>query len=153
MINKLLPILSLALLCFILHEQSLKPFSFHKRPKSQLRGAPAVYQALITGNKSGVPRKTIDTMKTFGLMHLLTPSGLHLGSFLLLFKCFPKFKFLITLLMFLGSFSIPGFLALKRMLVFYLVNFRLKNIQLSFIATFILSLLIGNYAESPMSFA
>ena len=112
-----------------------------------------IYRALITGDKSSVPRKTIQLMKDFGLMHLLTPSGLHLGSFLLLFKFFPRFKFLITLSLLVGSFFIPGFLALKRMLIFYTLNHFIKNTKLTFLLALGVAIAIGNYAESPLSFS
>lgn len=107
---------------------------------------------MITGDKSAVRKSSLDRIKKFGLMHILTPSGLHLSSLLLVFKFFPRLKFAVTLSLFAAGFFVPGFLALKRMLIFYIVNFFAKNITLSFVLTMILSYLIGNYHESPVSF-
>ena len=99
-----------------------------------------------------MPNKTIKTMKDFGLMHLLTPSGLHLSSFLLLFHWLPRFRLLIIFSLLISSFFIEGYMALHRMLIFYSLNHFLKNIKLSFLGTFFFSLLTGNYYDSPLSF-
>lgn len=154
MSSKLLPsLLSIGLLCLVLHEQGLKAVKWKGGTYSKDSKKHALYEAVITGDKSGVSKKTINTMKEFGLMHILTPSGLHLGSFLILFKLYPRLRVLITFILFALSFFIPGFLALKRMLLFYLINYKIRNIQFSFLLTGLSSVLIGNFSESPMSFA
>ena len=150
--GKVIPLLFIFLMALILHEQKLTRQTFKSRTFSNNRGIEALYEAVVTGNKSGVSREFITTMKDFGLMHILTPSGLHLSSFLVLFLFFPRLKLIVTIaLLVIFHFAI-GFLALKRMLFFYICNYYLKNPKLSFVATFFGSLIFENYAESPLSF-
>ena len=150
--SKLIPFTFILLMCFTLHEQRLTKRSFSHYQKTKSDSGWGLYNALVTGNKSGVPNKTIKTMKDFGLMHLLTPSGLHLSSFLLLFHWLPRFRLLIIFSLLISSFFIEGYMALHRMLIFYSLNHFLKNIKLSFLGTFFFSLLTGNYYDSPLSF-
>ncbi|MCO4753522.1 MAG: ComEC/Rec2 family competence protein [Bacteriovoracaceae bacterium] len=152
MAQKLIPALFIFLMALILHEQKLSRQSFKFRQSSESVGTEALYDAVVTGDKSGVSRALITTMKEFGMMHLLTPSGLHLSSFLILFFLFPRVKLFVTVVLLIIFHFTVGFLALKRMLIFYLINYWLKNAKLSFIATFFISLVSENYIESPLSF-
>jgi len=52
-----------------------------------------IYRAMTSGNKRGLNRKLKTVMKNFGLMHILTPSGIHLSSVLSIFRFTPKISF------------------------------------------------------------
>lgn len=148
----MLQLLSVGLLCLALEKRDLKTSSFPRRAHSGVSGPEGLYSAMVTGDKSSAPRSHVKTMKEFGLMHLLTPSGLHLGSALLIFAKFPRLRFLTTAILFALSFFVPGLLALKRMLVFYLANHWIRNTKKAFLFTFVFSLANGNFAASPLSF-
>ena len=63
-----------------------------------------IARAYFTGDKSKLKRKVIKAHRKLGLMHLMTPSGLHLSSFFLLIKPFAKhhrIKCLLSLLFYL----------------------------------------------------
>jgi competence protein ComEC len=114
----------------------------------------SVLIATQTGNKKSVPKPLIEVYKQFGLLHLMTPSGIHLSSIFLFFFIFikGKFRLLIYLPLLLISFFTLGFYSLKRIIYFHLFKIFIKNNQLSFILTFILDIMIGGYTLSPMSF-
>lgn len=159
-VKSLLQLLSIGLLCLVFSGQGQKAVLFAKKSEFRtLRPEQALYRSVVTGNKEGVPKKTIQIMKDFGLMHLMTPSGLHLGSFLLALKVVPRIGGLritrIILIIALLSLSplTSGFYALKRMLVFYFINHWLGNTKLSFVLTLLVSLISGNFSDSPISFA
>lgn len=148
----MLLLLSIGLLCLVLREQGLKAASFRLSKGGAAKGAEGIYHAVVTGDKSGVSKKQIKTIQNFGLMHLLTPSGLHLGSLLLLLKLAPKLRIFTILSLMGGLFFIPGLYSMKRMLVFYLSNHFVKNTSLSFLLTFGICLVNGNFQDSPLSY-
>lgn len=140
-------------------------FSFQnsnpKRPIKQIKKihqGQAFYQAAQTGNKSGLRRKYKIALKEFGLIHLLTPSGIHLSSILGLFLLFLPRRyhigiFCLTLLIFVTT---SGLYSLKRVLYFQIITFFLKGKyknQIGFFLTFILDALLGGYLASPLSYA
>ena len=135
-----------------LHQQKLTKVTYNYKKRLSSESGSGLYHAMVTGDKSKVSKRLIGVMQDFGLMHLLTPSGLHLSSFLLLFHYFPRLRIMIVLSLLMSSFFITGFMALKRMLIFYFLNYFFKNIKLSFLGTFFFAIAIGNYSESPLSF-
>lgn len=156
MMAKLIFILSIFLLghSFSL-PQTIKPKPMVSVSKNQ---AKAFYEAAQTGEKAKLSSKTKDNLKRFGLIHLLTPSGIHLSSilglFLFLFNRKYKFIFLLGTLIFFYNF--PELQSLRRVLYFQIIILFLKGplkIKQAFILTFILDLLLGGYSSNPLSYS
>lgn len=120
--------------------------------------AQAFYNASQTGDKSTLSRENITNLKRLGLIHLLTPSGIHLSSILCLFLFLlsKKQKFFLFSLLIITSLYFPNLYSLKRVLyfhLFYLIpNSKLNKLYFSFICTFLLDLIIGGYTASPLSY-
>ncbi|EQC48303.1 competence protein [Bacteriovorax sp. BSW11_IV] len=125
----------------------------------------SIAHAFILGDKSAISRTQKNDLKTLGALHLLTPSGLHLSSFIALLSFILSItnreKWKIPALIVLGIFlfSIPDFYSLKRTLAFYLLGYFLyqfKNFKnkshLIFGVIFILDYFLGSYKYSPLSF-
>lgn len=92
------------------------------------------------------------------LQHLMTPSGLHLTSLLIIFGFFFKtqsFQFCFLILLGLFLYPYAGLDSFKRMIIFGLFrknplkSFSLKS---SFVLTFIVAFTLGHYFENPLSF-
>ena len=132
-----------------------KPKFNTKRLKDRKVSDTAFYYSSQTGDKSSVSPLLKKALKEFGLIHLLTPSGIHLSSlllfiFLFLRRKFHKFIYFILLFIFM---PLTGFYSLKRIIIFHILKcFKISN-QNSFILTFLIDILIGGYASSPLSFA
>ncbi len=113
------------------------------------------YYSSQTGNKGKIDLKLKSSLKEFGLIHLLTPSGIHLSSLLLFIFLFLKkswHKYIYFLLLGL-IMPLTGYYSLKRIVIFHIIKcFKISN-QYAFILTFIIDLIIGGYAKSPLSFA
>ncbi len=148
--KSLLVLLSFGLLCLALNGQTQRAFKTRPTCENRLSG---LAKAMALGDKSCVNAQDKEAIKSFGLMHLLTPSGLHLSSALALFYFFPRLRFLTCLALLMGSFFTSGLYSLQRMLVFQAFNFKLKNVKMSFLVTMGASLLLGNFSQSPISFA
>ena len=114
--------------------------------------------AYFTGNKRGLSKKLKETHQTLNLQHLMTPSGLHLASLVLVLGIFIKRRFLVFLsLCLLGLILLPysGIDSLKRMLLFGILRknpFKEVSLKVSFLLTFSLALIGGQYAQNPLSF-
>lgn len=147
----LLVLLSFGLLCFALKGGPQRASYHASQCQDDLNSGLA--KAAITGDKSCVPKSVLKTIKTFGLMHLLTPSGLHLSSALSALYFFPRLRLFACLSLFLGTFFLPGLYSLQRMALFRLVNHKIRNTHVSFCVTLVGSVLVGNYAASPISFS
>jgi hypothetical protein len=133
-----------------------KKISFNKKEVENWHvNQRSVLIATQTGNKQSVPRPLVEVYKQFGLLHLMTPSGIHLSSVFLFFFIFikGKFRLLIYLPLLFISFFTLGFYSLKRIIYFHLFKIFIKNNELSFILTFLLDIMIGGYTLSPMSFS
>ena len=115
----------------------------------------AVYNATQTGQKTYVPKSFKGILKRFGLLHLMTPSGIHLSSLLMFVFIFIKKKYRIAIYLPLIIIFYPmiGLYSLKRVLYFYLFKLFIKDNQTCFIITFLFDLLIGGYSNSPLSFS
>ncbi|MBT4793276.1 MAG: hypothetical protein HON90_17015, partial [Halobacteriovoraceae bacterium] len=117
------------------------------------------YKAMLTGNKSKVSRKMIHNLRKYGLLHLLTPSGLHLSSLLIYFKFSAVIQVLILgiLLYYLSMFD--QYFSMERVIIFSLLSRLIhfftgkvqQNIEVIFITTILISFLIGHYHKSPLS--
>lgn len=126
--------------------------SFHKRMTP-------IAKAYFTGDKTHLKRKIIRLHKKLGLMHLMTPSGLHLSSFFLLLKPFAKqhkIKCILSLVFYLLLFPLDSLNSLKRMSLFsfFKVNpiMKINSVQ-SFTLTFFISFLMGDYGKNALSFS
>lgn len=156
--NKIIYIISIFLLNASLKYTYVQPQSPTKVNKPYKNQAKAFYHAAQTGDKSSLKQSTKKLLKKFGLIHLLTPSGIHLSAILGIFifflpRKFHLFLFLAVLLYFL---SFPSFYSLKRVLYFQIILFFLKGThqtKAAFFFTFILDLISGGYSLSPLSFA
>lgn len=116
-----------------------------------------ILYAVNTGNKRYLPKKEARHWKNLGLMHLMTPSGLHIGALLYITKFLPNLiqnKILLVVTIFF--FNLKGFFAIKRVLIFRLFHKYLKRVQLNsiqncFNLTFMTDILIGQFALSSLS--
>jgi len=117
-----------------------------------------IARSYFTGHKKGLKRKIIQTHRSLGLMHLMTPSGLHLSSlFLLLSPLIKKSgaKSLLSLLFYICLFSFPHLSSLRRMSLYSCLKtntFIKLNSLHSFLITFTFSFLTGDYWQRPFSF-
>lgn len=114
--------------------------------------------ALMTGDKSKLDKKNKKDFKELGLMHLLTPSGLHFSSLIIFFKFFPK-KVSVFLVIFfsLPFFWLEKYYSIKRVITFKVTYILLGNkienkSYIAFIFTFLVDILFGNFSDSPLSF-
>ena len=160
----------------ILTERSKKPWPSYP-PKTYLLNhydnadLAELVRSYATGNKRRLPKEIKGLHQRLGLLHLLTPSGLHLSTawlwltpLLLLFKRYwkwaPEFS---SLLITIGAWSLEGVHSLQRMALFRLLSLNLGHIpiirflkmrtELSFLLSFGLAWILGNYHNSPLSFA
>lgn len=135
---------------------------FYKKSKTYKRNFQSFWtedsKNLYTATQIGIKRKTknLNTiLSKYGLLHLMTPSGIHLSSVLVFLKLiFPKkiFPFLLIALS-LFLLNISGFHSLKRVSYFYSINYLLKHTKVSFIATFFFDIITGGFTSSPLSFS
>lgn len=115
--------------------------------------------ALCTGEKKWLSRQIKKSYKSLALMHLLTPSGIHLGAALFplrfLSPLLPRFSFsFITLLIYIILMQIPSFFALKRVALYTgLKSTRwFSSSLLLFYFVFFIEIINGHYQQSPLSF-
>lgn len=122
-----------------------------------------------TGNKSRLQPTMRRLHQDLGLMHLLTPSGLHLSvlwkimiSFVAIFISINfKWRLFLSTASVIILLPISSLLAMQRMAILRLISTALspfiqnktRKTQISFIATFVIALIIGNFSASPLSFA
>lgn len=133
---------------------SKKPFK-RENSKDWDKQSAKLYDAIQIGYKTGLNKELIAGFKRLGIIHLLTPSGIHLASILFVLKKILNKKIitiLILALLTLLSF-LSGFYSIKRICIFYILNQKIKSTKYSFILTFIIDLIVGGYADSPLSFA
>lgn len=115
--------------------------------------AKAFYKATQIGTKRGL-KKVKNHMKNFGIIHLLTPSGIHLGAITFVLKSIlprPIYYFFFVLFT-IYLHSLDGFYSLKRICYFFIIKLFTKSNKISFIATFIIDLVLGGFINSPMSY-
>ena len=142
-----------------LHKQKLKK-SFKKKKMAYL------LIAYNTGNKKRVGNKIKKAHKRLHLLHLFTPSGIHLSALYLfilpLFYWLKKRNRLFYEFIWMGVAILPfwptGLYSIKRMAMFRIlwhvnqkISKKFSPIHI-FFATFLLDLLFGNFKNSPLSF-
>lgn len=116
--------------------------------------AKSLYISSITGNKKGLSRKLKKTFQNYGLLHLMTPSGIHLSSIIVLIKFHRLFAifFMILILCFLQKYDTYN--SMERILIFRLISSifpKVINPHYIFISTLIIAVFIGHYHNSPLS--
>ena len=147
-------------ICCIYMIQSALSLPFQKRERKYVsislneeNKKSTLYSAVISGDKTSINGKVKKQLKALGLLHLFTPSGLHLSSFFFM-RFLPK-KILIPVLVLLFIYLSSQFqyLSMERVLIFKLLHLTFRNLGLSlhFTLTFIISFLLGQFNE-PLSF-
>lgn len=126
--------------------------------------------AYFLGQKSEVSRSLLQIHREMNLLHLMTPSGLHLGSLLLLLSLISKvskrsikrtFFFLedkryCLFLLATFTYSLEGIDSFKRMILFALLRllpFSKISQKTAFFLTFLICACAGQLSENPMSFS
>lgn len=127
-----------------------------------------LYYALMTGDKRYLGKDTRKTFEKLGLMHLLTPSGLHLSSIVIGIKFLPhRIKLIFMLCIGIVFFLLDNYFAIKRVIMFKIFHLIIpdnnsniesnvqntpnKN-QKAFLLTFVLDIILGNFQEGPLSY-
>ena len=147
----ILIILFLSLAGISKNTQFLKPSSFKLQKRYQ---GEEYLHAIVTGDKSSLSKEQKQNLRDFSLLHLITPSGLHLSSLFIIQKIFGKRVYLLLMSFFtIFIFNLNGFYPLKRIMFFkgFKLLFRSMNNQMAFNLTFLLDLLVGFYQRSPFS--
>jgi competence protein ComEC len=146
-----------------------RPFKFnlsHKVKKSfQNKKNFYIYRSFITGRKRGVPKELKQAMTRLNLLHLLTPSGLHLSSLFIIFlilrrKITSKWITYSELIICVGIYIfLPGYFSLRRVALLrslFLVNKSFNktftNLQI-FLIFLVLDISFGTFQFSKLSFA
>lgn len=117
----------------------------------------ALFTAMISGNKKILNANIKNLFKNHGLMHLLTPSGLHLSSILLLIpRGFASIIICIFILILIRQYE--GYDSLERVIYFKFIYSILNSLKFNFCKTTIVflitlstSLILGHWSN-PLSF-
>lgn len=134
-------------------------WSYRELDRIPVWGESPLVRAYLFGDKSNLSRKTKEIHRDLNLQHLMTPSGLHLASLLFLIGLLSKSKlwrffFLIVLAM--ATYPYDGIDSFKRMILFGLIRtnpFFKVSLLHSFIITFFLTFIGGQYSENPLSYS
>lgn len=151
------PLIFLTFLLLSLFQQNAS------RPPSKNKECPfhkPILCAYFLGNKSLVQKEVIRIHRQLNLLHLMTPSGLHLNSLLILVAFFFRrkrtkgwFWFLSLSLLGLMTYPYDGIDSFKRMILFALLrSFPFLNIRKSFFLTFLFAGIFGQLNQNPLSF-
>lgn len=117
----------------------------------------ALLNAFTTGDKRKVKRNVKKIFKKYGFIHLLTPSGIHLSSVLI----FTRAPYLIVnLIIFIALFfyisSFKSYYSMERVVIFKILysipQSYLSNNLVFFFLTMMISIGLGHYSESALSY-
>lgn len=140
---------------------NIKKDSFHNRENME------VYEAMILGDKRGIPRVLLESFKSLGIMHLLTPSGMHFSILYRFFKLHYAKTLVSSLVviytLFISYSFLPGFYAFKRFALYQgITNLnKLFTRELPLLAfnkihclliTLIIDIFFGTFQINKMSF-
>lgn len=138
--------------CMSVFEKAIDQHFTHTTQKKLMK-------AYILGQTNDISPATKSRFRLLGLLHLFTPSGVHLSAFLILFSPLKKllqkkkYKIVIALIL-IATLFLPTFYALKRMSLFRLINLiSIKRIEFNLILSFLVDFILGNYFKSPYSFS
>lgn len=168
---KFWPLVFLTLTLLSLFQAPKSSYSFNNsQEKIDCKTIKPILCAYFLGNKLGLSRKVIKAHREMNLLHLMTPSGLHLSSLLLLIglcskisqRFFKKKIFLLEdkryslfLLAFL-TYPLDGIDSFKRMILFALLRlfpyFRVSQ-KSAFFLTFLICAGMGQLENNPLSFS
>lgn len=139
---------------------------YHQKVKADFKRPETanILFSFFTGNKNGISPYTKKAFKKVNLTFLLSPSGIHLSSFLLCIMFFIK-KIKLKWVRYLSKASvlsslllIPGFESIKRLSILRLIfqakfisKFKIST-EVIFFLTFVISYILGQYDKSPMGF-
>ncbi len=114
-----------------------------------------LWESMLTGRSAPLSRWMKNRYQVLGLNHIFTPSGFHLSAVLWpLMKVFQtsRTQFIILALVSCGILFLPGFMALKRMLLIK-VQQKIFGLKTGFALALVIDVLFGNFQESPLSFS
>ena len=156
---KVIYILAIFLICVSLMRQNKYNFTpkvyNRKYDKSWSKSIVGLYDATQIGYKRSLDIKLKEAFQNLGIMHLLTPSGIHLASILIVLnKLLPRKLLKLILGVFYIFININGgFHSIRRILCFCLLKDFVKSPKLNFCITFMIDLVIGGYNSSGLSFS
>jgi len=135
-------------------------YKYKRRPKNKeklaiyTRKEIALLKALNSGDKSLLSRKKKSMYKDLGLLHLFTPSGIHLLPIgFMMKKLFPRWmNFLLNTLAYIFFFKTKAFWSIRRILMLKNLNTLSPHLFFNFLACFVFDFALGSYAQSPLSF-
>lgn len=138
------------------------PFTLNRyeeiRSEFNSKKAAALLNAFVSGNKKRIPKKTKTTFEELGILHLFTPSGVHLSSILFLFlsllsRVKHRLFFYIPLLAL--AYLCTPFHSIKRILLLKSVKAWKPSTHIfnCFLISFIWDFFLGTYKLSPLSFS
>lgn len=117
----------------------------------------ALLTATITGDKKKLNKTTKNNFKKYGLLHLLTPSGLHLSSLFFIKFLRPSALFIFLSFVFIVLSRYESYHSMERVLMFKLLYILAKKYQfltlnIIFILTISISMVLGHFQTNPFSF-
>ena len=114
-----------------------------------------LWESIITGRATPLSRLLKEKYQVLGLSHVFTPSGFHLSAVLFPFMKFLKHqkqKLIFLVLIGIGLFFLPGFAALKRMLLIK-THQNLLGMHSGFIIALTLDMFFGSFQNATLSFS
>jgi hypothetical protein len=134
-----------------------EPFGITHKKLEQVSQV-ALINAYLTGQKNGLSKTLKKIHQDLNLQHLMTPSGLHLASLLVILGFFfknPKAQFAFLLILGILVWPYYGLDSFKRMILFGLFRknpLRPLSLKSSFFLTFAFAFALGQYLRNPLSF-
>ncbi len=140
------------------YQYKKKHFPALKNCKTQ---ACRLQNAFNTGNKKGLNKRVKESYKKLHLLHLFTPSGIHIFPLFIIVKKLFSRSFLNFVLLSLGFFlwRFDQFHSLERIITMKVIFSLIQSLNLNFsvfsifLFSMFLSLVNSNYSSSPLSFA
>jgi len=114
-----------------------------------------LWESIITGRATPLSRMLKEKYQILGLSHIFTPSGFHLSAVLFPFMKLLKHhnqKLLFLCIIGIGLCFLPGFVALKRMLLIK-SHQNLLGMHVGFIAALVLDMFFGSFQNATLSFS
>lgn len=113
-----------------------------------------LWESILTGRSAPLAKWMKERYKSLALNHIFTPSGFHLSAVLFPFlKIIPtSFHLLILIFIGFGLLFVPGFGALKRM-VLIKGNQNVFGLHLGFYLAVLLDLFFGTFETNTLGFA
>lgn len=157
--NKTLFILLASFLLFYCYASKKTTPLLRRQIPDFLSGGDPTLRSYVLGDKRKLNRSLKWAHKQLSLLHLFTPSGLHLSSIFLLIwpilRMFsPRIRRVLSLILFILPFFLPGFWAIKRICLLRILKLFFSKLSWFsvFIIGFILDFFWGTFDNSPLSF-